>query len=57
MQWFLYTLGLFEYDRFAELDRRSTLSAGPGYQFFESEDSEEKWDAKPMMLFGWQFDQ
>lgn len=38
LKWFLYTQGLFEYDKFADLDLRSTIGAGPGYQFFESED-------------------
>ena len=37
-KWFLYTQGLFEYDKFADLDLRTTVGAGPGYQFFESED-------------------
>jgi putative salt-induced outer membrane protein YdiY len=37
-QWFLYTQGLFEYDKFADLDLRSTIGVGPGYQFFASKD-------------------
>ncbi len=36
-KWFLYAQGLFEHDQFADLDLRSTVGAGPGYQFFESE--------------------
>jgi putative salt-induced outer membrane protein YdiY len=36
-KWFLYTLALFENDKFTDLDLRSTLGAGPGYQFFESD--------------------
>jgi hypothetical protein len=36
-KWFLYAQGLFEHDKFADLDLRSTLGTGPGYQFFESE--------------------
>jgi putative salt-induced outer membrane protein YdiY len=28
---------LFEHDQFADLDLRSTVGTGPGYQFFESE--------------------
>jgi putative salt-induced outer membrane protein YdiY len=35
---FLYAFGLFEYDEFTDLDLRSTLSVGPGYQFFESDE-------------------
>lgn len=34
---FLYALSLFEHDKFADLDLRSTLGGGAGYQFFESE--------------------
>ncbi len=37
-KWFLYAQGLFEHDQFADLDLRSTVGVGPGYQFFESED-------------------
>jgi len=36
-KFFLYGLTLFEHDKFEDLDLRSTLGAGPGYQFFESE--------------------
>jgi putative salt-induced outer membrane protein YdiY len=36
-KWFLYAQGIFEHDKFEDLDLRSTLGAGPGYQFFESE--------------------
>ena len=36
-KWFLYALGLFEHDKFADLDLRSTVGTGSGYQFFESE--------------------
>jgi putative salt-induced outer membrane protein YdiY len=36
-KWFLYGQTLFEHDKFADLDLRSTLGAGTGYQFFESE--------------------
>ena len=36
-KWFLYALTLFEHDQFADLDLRSTLGVGAGYQFFESE--------------------
>jgi putative salt-induced outer membrane protein YdiY len=37
-QWFFYTFVLFENDKFTDLDLRSTLGAGPGYQFFESDE-------------------
>ena len=37
-QWFIYTFALFENDKFTDLDLRSTLGAGPGYQFFESDE-------------------
>jgi putative salt-induced outer membrane protein YdiY len=37
-KWFLYVNTIFEHDKFADLDLRSTLGAGPGYQFFESEE-------------------
>jgi putative salt-induced outer membrane protein YdiY len=37
-QWFFYTFALFENDKFTDLDLRSTLGAGPGYQFFESDE-------------------
>jgi putative salt-induced outer membrane protein YdiY len=36
-KWFLYGQTLFEHDKFSDLDLRSTLGAGAGYQFFESE--------------------
>ena len=36
-KWFLYAQLLFEHDKFADLDLRSTPGAGAGYQFFESE--------------------
>ncbi len=36
-KWFLYVQGLLEHDQFADLDLRSTVGVGPGYQFFESE--------------------
>ena len=37
-KWFLYANTLFEHDKFADLDLRSTLGAGVGHQFFESDD-------------------
>ena len=36
-KWFLYSLALFENDEFTDLDLRSTLGVGTGYQFFESD--------------------
>ncbi|MEA1946953.1 MAG: DUF481 domain-containing protein [Thermodesulfobacteriota bacterium] len=36
-KWFFYALSLFEHDKFADLDLRSTLGGGPGFQFFESD--------------------
>jgi len=36
-KWFFYALSLFEHDKFADLDLRSTLGGGAGYQFFESD--------------------
>ncbi len=36
-KWFLSANTIFEHDKFADLDLRSTLGAGVGYQFFESE--------------------
>ena len=36
--WFLYTAALFEHDKFADLDLRTTLGAGAGFQFFESKE-------------------
>jgi len=36
-KWFGYATTLFEHDEFADLDLRSTLGAGVGYQFFESD--------------------
>jgi putative salt-induced outer membrane protein YdiY len=36
-KWFLYAQTLFEHDKFADLDLRSTLGTGVGHQFFESE--------------------
>lgn len=36
-KWFLYAQGLFEHDKFDDLNLRSTLGAGPGYYFFESD--------------------
>jgi len=36
-KWFLYTNTLFEHDKFADLDLRSTLGVGVGHQFFESD--------------------
>jgi putative salt-induced outer membrane protein YdiY len=37
-KWFLYGSSLFEHDEFADLDLRTTLGAGAGHQFFESDD-------------------
>ena len=37
-KWFLYASSLFENDKFADLDLRTTLGAGGGHQFFESEE-------------------
>ena len=37
-KWFLYGSSLLDHDEFADLDLRTTLGAGAGYQFFESED-------------------
>jgi putative salt-induced outer membrane protein YdiY len=36
-KWFLYINTLFEHDKFADLDLRSTIGPGFGYQVFESE--------------------
>jgi putative salt-induced outer membrane protein YdiY len=36
-KWFLNANAMLEHDKFADLDRRTTLGAGAGYQFFESE--------------------
>ena len=36
-KWFLYASSLLENDKFADLDLRTTLGAGGGHQFFESE--------------------
>ena len=36
-KWFLYTKAGFEQDDFQDLNLRTTISAGSGYQFFESE--------------------
>jgi putative salt-induced outer membrane protein YdiY len=36
-KWFSYVRTKFEHDKFADLDLRSTLGAGLGYQFFESD--------------------
>jgi putative salt-induced outer membrane protein YdiY len=36
-KWFLYANTLFEHDKFADLDLRSTAGVGAGHQFFESE--------------------
>jgi putative salt-induced outer membrane protein YdiY len=35
-KWYLYTDTLFEHDEFKDLDLRSTLGAGTGYQIFET---------------------
>ena len=37
-KWYLYGSSLFEHDEFADLDLRTTLGVGAGYQFFESDD-------------------
>jgi putative salt-induced outer membrane protein YdiY len=37
-KWFLYGSSLFEHDEFADLDLRTTLGAGAGHQFYESDD-------------------
>lgn len=37
-KWFLNANSLFEHDEFADLELRTTLGAGAGYQFFESEE-------------------
>lgn len=36
-KWFFYALSLFEHDKFTDLDLRSTLGGGAGYQLFESD--------------------
>ncbi|MEA3230479.1 MAG: DUF481 domain-containing protein, partial [Thermodesulfobacteriota bacterium] len=36
-KWFWYALSLFEHDDFKDLDLRSTLGTGIGYQVFESD--------------------
>ena len=36
-KWFLYANTLFQHDKFADLDLRSTLGVGVGHQFFESD--------------------
>lgn len=36
-KWFAYAQTLFEHDKFADLDLRSTLGTGIGYQFYESQ--------------------
>lgn len=35
-KWFIFTSTLFEHDEFKDLNLRSTLGAGPGYQIFET---------------------
>jgi hypothetical protein len=37
-KWFLYASSLFEHEEFADLDLRTTLGAGGGHQFFESDE-------------------
>ncbi|MFZ1199360.1 MAG: DUF481 domain-containing protein, partial [Desulfobacterales bacterium] len=37
-KWFLYASSLFEHDEFADLNLRTTLGAGAGHQFFESDE-------------------
>lgn len=37
-KWFFYSVANFEHDKFADLELRSTLGVGAGYQFFESDD-------------------
>ncbi len=37
-KWFAYVRTKFEHDEFTDLDLRSTLSAGAGYQFYESDE-------------------
>lgn len=37
-KWFLYGSSLFEHDEFADLNLRTTLGAGAGHQFFESDE-------------------
>ena len=37
-KWFLYASSLFEHDELADLDLRTTLGAGGGHQFFESDE-------------------
>jgi putative salt-induced outer membrane protein YdiY len=37
-KWFLYASSLFEHDEFADLELRTTLGAGGGHQFFESDE-------------------
>jgi putative salt-induced outer membrane protein YdiY len=37
-KWFLYAKTLFESDKFKDLDLRTTLGSGVGYNFFESEE-------------------
>lgn len=37
-KWFLFASSLFEHEEFADLDLRTTLGAGGGHQFFESDE-------------------
>ena len=50
-KWFLYGSSLFEHDEFADLDLRTTLGAGAGHQFFESDDLNLSVSAGPAYVF------
>jgi len=50
-KWFLFFKTLFEHDKFADLDLRTYVGAGPGYQFFESKDLNLSVSAGPTYVY------
>ena len=49
-RFYWYASALFEYDAFQDLDLRTALGTGPGYQFIDKGDFEEEW-LRDMQLY------
>lgn len=49
-KWFWFNSATFEHDRFADLDLRTAIAAGMGYQFFESDSRSLSIEAGPSYI-------
>lgn len=50
-QWYLWSGVLFEHDKFADLDLRTTVGLGPGYQVIDTERTELSLEAGPSYVW------